>query len=60
MIFIDRNAISPPDVFFSKEIEIANLRLAEFYRRPEESRAQEKFNRPFEPELEKTFSQSFA
>lgn len=53
MIFVDRYAISHPEIFFSREIEIANKRLGEFYSRPLESRSQEKYNRPFEPELRK-------
>jgi uncharacterized protein (TIGR02646 family) len=55
MIFVDRDTISHPKVFFSKEIEIARKRLEEFYFRSKDSRSQEKYSRPFEPELRDKF-----
>jgi len=55
MIYVDRTVISHPEVFYSKEIAIAKKRLGEFYERPKESRAQEKYSRPFEPELRDRF-----
>jgi len=55
MIFVDRNTISPPEVFYSNEIELARKRLEEFYTRSKESRSQEKYTRPFEPELRDKF-----
>ena len=55
MIYIDRTAISHPDVFYSKEIEIAKKRLEDFYTRSKESRSQEKYSKPFEPELRDKF-----
>jgi hypothetical protein len=58
MIFIDRTAISHPDVFYSKEIEIAKKRLEDFYTRSKESRSQEKYSKPFEPELRDKFLKS--
>ncbi|MFT3825152.1 MAG: AAA family ATPase [Chitinophagaceae bacterium] len=55
MIFVDRNTISHPEVFYSREIEIAQKRLEEFYNRSKDSRSQEKYSRPFEPELRDKF-----
>ncbi|MGN6292445.1 MAG: AAA family ATPase [Chitinophagaceae bacterium] len=55
MIFVDRNTISRPEVFYSREIEIAQKRLEEFYDRSKESRSQEKYSIPFEPELRDKF-----
>lgn len=55
MIYVDRTVISHPEVFYSKEIAIAKKRLEEFYERSNESRAQEKYPRPFEPELRDRF-----
>lgn len=55
MIFVDRNTISHPEVFYSKEIDIARKRLEEFYIRSKDSRSQEKYSRPFEPELRNKF-----
>jgi uncharacterized protein (TIGR02646 family) len=55
MIFVDRNTISHPEVFYSTEIEIAKRRLEEFYSRSKDSRSQEKYSRPFEPELRNKF-----
>lgn len=55
MIFVDRNVISRPDVFYSKEIKLAQKRLEEFYARPRNSRSQEKYSKSFEPELRDQF-----
>jgi uncharacterized protein (TIGR02646 family) len=55
MIFVDRDVISHPEIFYSNEIDIAKRRLEEFYSRPKESRSQEKYTRPFEPELRDKF-----
>lgn len=55
MIFVDRNTISHPEVFSSKEIAIARGRLQEFYTRSKDSRSQEKYSRPFEPALRNKF-----
>ncbi|MCJ8208558.1 AAA family ATPase [Mucilaginibacter sp. RS28] len=55
MIYVDRSVVSHPEVFYSNEIAIARRRLEEFYTRTRESRAQEKYTRPFEPELRNKF-----
>lgn len=51
MIHIDRNNIPIPEVFQSNELIIARRRLKEFYERPAKSRGQERYSKPFEPEL---------
>lgn len=51
MIHIDRNSISVPDVFFSKEIDIARKRLEEFYTHSKAKRGQQRYSRPFEKDL---------
>lgn len=51
MIFVDRNSINIPEVFFTKEMEIANNRLKEFYNLPSKSRSQKRYSRPFEFDL---------
>jgi uncharacterized protein (TIGR02646 family) len=51
MIFIDRSIIPIPSIFSSNEVFIAGKRLDEFYIRPEESRAQERFSIPFTSKL---------
>ncbi len=58
MIYIDRNSISVPDVFKSKELKIAQRRLEEFYNLPEKLRKQERYSKPFEPELRSKFIES--
>lgn len=55
MIFIDRKTIDIPEVFYSKEIEIARKRMEDFYSRDQTSRSQEKYYKPFEPELRNRF-----
>jgi len=55
MIFVNRKTISHPEVFFSNEIKVAQQRLEEFYNRSRESRSQEKYSKPFEPELRDKF-----
>lgn len=55
MIYVDRTVISHPEVFYSNEIVVARRRLEEFYTRAKESRAQEKYSKPFEPELRDKF-----
>jgi uncharacterized protein (TIGR02646 family) len=51
MIFIDRDMVPVPLVFSSKKMEIAIERIKDFYKRPRESRRQEKFIKPFDQEL---------
>jgi uncharacterized protein (TIGR02646 family) len=51
MIYVDRSSVPFPNIFHSKEIEVAKRRLEEFYNRSREKRSQEKYSRPFEPEL---------
>ncbi|MBK7008779.1 MAG: AAA family ATPase [Saprospiraceae bacterium] len=53
MIYIDRNSVPVPEVFHSGEMKIAKKRLDEFYSRSEGSRSQERYSRPFEPQLTK-------
>lgn len=53
MIYIDRNSVPVPEVFHSGEMKIAKKRMEEFYSRPEGSRSQERYSRPFEPQLTK-------
>jgi predicted ATPase len=50
MIFVDRNSIPIPEIFFSEKISIAKKRVEEFYSRSENSRSQERF-KPFAFEL---------
>jgi len=53
MIYIDRNSVPIPQIFDSREMQIAKERLKEFYSRPESSRSQERYVRAFEPKLRK-------
>jgi uncharacterized protein (TIGR02646 family) len=55
MIYVDRNSIPVPEIFFSKEIRIAQRRLEDFYSRAKKSRSQERFVQPFESNLRKGF-----
>lgn len=55
MIFVDRTIIPRPEVFDSNDIKIAQKRLEDFYNRHANSRAQEKYRRPFESELRDKF-----
>lgn len=55
MIYVERNSIPVPEVFYSKEIEIAKKRLEEFYLKSKESRSQQKYSQPFEKELRDKF-----
>ena len=55
MIYVNRNNILMPEVFFSKEIEIAKTRLTEFYKKSKDSRSQQKYSTAFEPELREKF-----
>lgn len=55
MIYVERNIIPVPDVFYSKEVEIAKKRLEEFYLKSKESRSQQKYSQPFEKELRDKF-----
>ncbi len=58
MIFIDRNIVSIPEVFSSREMHIAKERLEKFYTRSVGSRSQERYSRPFEPQLTKEINSS--
>lgn len=58
MIYVERNSIPIPEVFYSKEVEIAKKRLEEFYSRSKESRSQQKYSQPFEKELRDKFLES--
>lgn len=51
MIFIDRNNVPVPEIFHTREMEIAQKRLAEFYNRSEGSRSQKRYSKPFDPQL---------
>jgi len=51
MIYVNRNKIDQPEVFLSKEVEIANKRLEEFYNLPKEERSQKKYSSPFGSEF---------
>jgi len=53
MIFIDRNSVPVPEIFDSREMQIAKERLKEFYSRSESSRSQERYVKAFEPKLRK-------
>ncbi len=55
MIYVERNIIPMPEVFYSKEVEIAKKRLEEFYLKSKESRSQQKYSQPFEKELRDKF-----
>ncbi|ANF52906.1 hypothetical protein A0O34_21330 [Chryseobacterium glaciei] len=55
MIYVERNIIPVPKVFYSKEVEIAKKRLEEFYLKSKESRSQQKYSQPFEKELRDKF-----
>lgn len=55
MIYVERNSIPVPEVFYSKEVEIAKKRLEEFYFKSKESRSQQKYSQPFENELRNKF-----
>lgn len=55
MIYVERNSIPVPEVFYSKEVEIAKKRLEEFYLKSKESRSQQKYSQPFEKELRDKF-----
>ncbi|MGI9583365.1 AAA family ATPase [Chryseobacterium sp. RRHN12] len=55
MIYVERNIIPVPEVFYSKEVEIAKKRLEEFYLKSKESRSQQKYSQPFEKELRDKF-----
>ncbi|GAA4770546.1 MULTISPECIES: AAA family ATPase [Flavobacterium] len=55
MIYVERNSIPVPEVFYSKEVEIAKKRLEEFYIKSKESRSQQKYSQPFEKELRNKF-----
>ena len=48
MIYIDRNSVLIPEIFHSKQVEIAKKRLEEFYQSLETSRNQKRFSRPFD------------
>lgn len=51
MIHVNRSKVPFPDVFNSREIEIAKIRLVDFYNRSKDSRSQERFSVPFRPEI---------
>lgn len=53
MIHIDRNSIPKPEVFVSREIEISNKRLKDFFSK--KNRSQQNYSLPFQPELRKQF-----
>lgn len=53
MIHIDRNSITKPEVFASREIEISNKRLQDFFSK--QNRSQQNYSLPFQPELRKQF-----
>lgn len=55
MIYVERNIIPVPEVFYSKEVEIAKKRLEEFYLKSKESKSQQKYTQPFEKELRNNF-----
>lgn len=55
MIYVERNSIPVPEVFYSKEVGIAKKRLEEFYLKSKESRSQQKYSQPFEKELRDKF-----
>jgi uncharacterized protein (TIGR02646 family) len=58
MIYVDRNKVPMPAIFYSKQVEIAKRRLEEFYARPKESRSQVKYSRPFDPMMRSEFSRA--
>lgn len=53
MIYIDRNSVPKPEVFASREIEISNKRLQDFFSKS--NRSQQNYSTPFQPELRKQF-----
>lgn len=55
MIYVDRNIIPVPEVFYSREVEIAKRRLEEFYLQSKNKRSQQKYSQPFEKELRDKF-----
>lgn len=58
MIYIDRNSVSFPEILNSREVEIAKERLSEFYSKPQKSRSQQKYSKPFEIEVSKDLKES--
>ncbi|RLJ73665.1 AAA family ATPase [Pedobacter alluvionis] len=55
MIYVDRDSIPYPTIFWDPRINISLKRLEEFYSRPKDSRSQEKYSKPFDPELREIF-----
>lgn len=53
MIYIDRESIAKPKVFYSKEMEYAVENLNRFYEGSKASRTQKRYSKSFEPELRK-------
>ncbi|GGE89078.1 TIGR02646 family protein [Chishuiella changwenlii] len=53
MIYVERNIISLPEVFYSKEVEIAKKRLEEFYLSSEGNKSQRRFSNPFNVKIAK-------
>ena len=51
MIHVNRKHIDVPRVFFSKEMEIAEDNLKQFYSGRKETRSQKRFTQKFEAEL---------
>ncbi|WP_314243867.1 AAA family ATPase [Empedobacter tilapiae] len=51
MIYVERNIIPLPEVFYSKEVEIAKKRLEEFYLSSEGNKSQKRFSTPFNEKI---------
>ncbi len=58
MIYIDRNSVSFPEIFNSKEVHVAKERLTEFYSKSQNLRSQQKYSKPFEIEVSREVKES--